>query len=511
MTPAQNDSHDSRRMWICLGVGLAVAAALLANLVHLRGDLYGDEWGHTYKVVVTGNFWDNLRVHALFYPPLYFLLARLCYLLAGTLWSIRIPSLLFALAMIPLAGVAARDLLGRRWIVPAAWLAALSPFVLEFATEGRAYAQVICFSLAVAWSFHRFLEREERRSGLILALSLAGGAASHYIFGTVLITVAVYYLAVRRRVTRAALAVGALTGLLLLPVVWLRLAAPAGAFSESLQSDWVQGAAGLPNFILRAGVALNFGFCTFRLPALDPARNVPFSALRDNAGLAIMAFIAGAGVLIGTFQTLRSRKMPAAFLATLVVAPAALAILGGWLGFYLIREKHLALVWGPFSLLLLPALGWLPRRRLGLVALGCYLALAGISNAHFLLQPEIYSRRMDWQGLIGRLDRLMKPGDALAVYEYSVESLSLQPDPVPRREVLRIKIRSMIEGSTSPEQGARLLDKMVPGAIFLVNNETDRLTADPQGEFLRGLASLRPMERTPYGRNLTLYVFARKP
>lgn len=135
---------------------LFVAGLLIALYLysfHLSGDLYGDERGHTYTVVATGDFWSNIQDPSMCHPPLYFMLAKLSYNLTGKPWGIRIPSILFALGTVMILSFSAKRILGKRFFLPTLWMAVFSPFILEFAAEGRAYSMLIFFSVGTIWAF----------------------------------------------------------------------------------------------------------------------------------------------------------------------------------------------------------------------------------------------------------------------------------------------------------------------------------------------------------------------
>ncbi len=82
--------------------------------------------------------------------PLYSLLLHLwCGLSGDGEWALRLPSALFGIALVPALAWFAARWLGRETAVPAAWLAAGSPFLIWYSQEARNYSLLmLCATLA---------------------------------------------------------------------------------------------------------------------------------------------------------------------------------------------------------------------------------------------------------------------------------------------------------------------------------------------------------------------------
>jgi uncharacterized membrane protein len=485
---------------------LVVAAILFSR--HLFADFFGDEWGHTRSVVIDDAFWKNFLAPEMSHPPLYFILARLAWVTTHVEWAMRLPSLLAALATVWIVGFLADRVGGQRLVAPARWLAACSPFLMDFATEARPYALLILFATGSVWAFLRMMESEDRRAAALLAVMLTAGVLTHYFFGLLSGFLVLWYTCRRSRFTRSAaiaflppLFVVVLLGVLLFVVQ--RGAATdivhVGAMRERLQA---------PNFLARLAVALNYGYCAFWLPPLDFARNVPTGALTRNIPQFVMLAVAVAGFAVAFWRLLRAHTRFLAPLSFGLVVPTVLAVTAGVLGVFLVREKYLALIW-PFALILAAmAARNLLATNLGRIAVAAHLGIIALSAIHFLVFPNIYSRRMDWTGLRTTLESANK-ADVVLSYLNDQRGWPISHNPSHRDAVSECMVvrNSLRRGETMATLALRL-NTETAGKILLVDNETDRHEVDPNGDLPRVLTSLRPLTLTPFGRNLQLYTFA---
>lgn len=496
--------------WLILAGVLVVAGAVYST--HLTDDLYGDETGQTIELVTQGRSLFSVVDPSSVHPPLFFFLAKASYLVVGKAWAIRLPSLLFALGTILILPFAARGILGERFFFPAAWLGLLSPFILEFSAEGRSYTMIVFFSLAALWFLVRFIKSDRPRD-LVVLLVLSGlGVLTHYFFGLQIVYMGAAYLLEKRRlpsrlwkyVVAAAVGVAAAIAALML--------GPGPHFFQYLQGGWSRGYFSAFNFLVRLPVAISYGFCTFRLPALDPARNVNWSMARENAATILMILIAFGGFLYAWIRMWKDKVAWYGLLVLGAVIPTALALLIGKLGFYLPREKHLAVIWGCVFFLQLLGLERLFRSWPGRAAAGCHLAVVAISMFHYLAQPNEYSRRMNWTGLNEAIERAVQSDDCLLYYHYDLGFLSMDRMAVLRRNIPRLRLTAPAAGEPDLETQARLLDRNTRGTIFLVDHEEARNIVDPSSLIIRTLTALRKAHQQRFGRNLILFVFsARSP
>ena len=487
----------------------ALLAALFLYSFHVSSDLYGDERGHTYNVVATGKFWTNIQDPSMCHPPLYFMLAKLTYNLTDRPWGIRIPSILFALGTVIVLSFGAKRILGERFFLPSAWMAALSPFLLEFAAEGRAYAMLIFFSVAMTWALLEFLQCENVKNMLILIFVAICGALTHYFFWLQMVFAGAYYLIVRKHISRYALGVLAIVLIVLAPLASTLFVPQEGNFTKYLQVSWSETFFSVPNFIARLPVALTYGFSTFDLPNLDPARNFSFRVLFDNWSLSLLVLISFVGIMYAWVRLAVEKTKWFWFLFLGVVIPSLLGLVGGTLGFYLIREKHLAVIWGSYSLLLLLAFHYLSGTRTGLLVITCYAAVVIVSIVHFIAYPNEYSRRMDWTGLNRVLEGKISDSDSILFYANDPQSLSLGKMKVLDNNFKRVNLEADRPKGESLETFVKQIDNSTEGKVFLINNETDRHMVDPNSEVIKTFMSTRTVSESRFGRNLILYEFKR--
>jgi len=497
-----------RRPWIKYSLFLgALFTALFLYTFHITSDLYGDEVGQTYHVITMGNFWSNIMSPSMCHPPLFFMVVKFFYELAGKPWSMRIPSLLFSLGTIILLSYMAKRILRPEFFLPAAWLAVLSPFLLEFAAEARTYAMLIFFSVGLIWAFVEFLKSEDIKNMLILTMVSILGAAVHYFFWYLLLFIGIYYLIIRRRISRYAWGVVTINFIILMPIVIYIFFVQKAKFTEYLQVLWSEAYFSIPNFIARLAVALSYGYSTFYLPRLDPARNFTFNALKENWLLIPLVFISFIGFAYSWFQLALQKKKWVGFLTLGLLIPIVLSLIAGKAGFYLIREKHLAVIWICYFLLLLLALNYLVRYKIGWFVVVCHFTVIVISIVHYVAYPNEFSRRMDWTGLNQTLERKVTNSDLILFYSESIKGLSLGKLKVLDGDVKQINLQGDRPKDVALNEIAESIDLKTGGAIFLINDETHRHEVDPYSEIIRTLGKRRIISEHRFGRNLILYVF----
>ena len=183
----------SRDPWVlaALLVGLAL------RLLHLgAAPLWFDEvmtadWvSRSWREMLALCLADN-------HPPLYFAVAKLAHdVLGASAWSLRLPSAVLGVAVVPIAAAAAATLADRRAGRWAAWFAALSPFLVQHAQEARMYALVATLAAANLLALARFVTGRTTRLGALFVVSAVALAATHYyaifyLTGAVLCAIAV--------------------------------------------------------------------------------------------------------------------------------------------------------------------------------------------------------------------------------------------------------------------------------------------------------------------------------
>lgn len=498
-----NHQNSLLKQFLFLG---ALIVSVFLYAYHLTGDLYGDERGHTYNVIAFGNFWTNILDPGMAHPPLYFMLAKLSYNITGKPWGMRIPSMLFAVGTVIVASLAAKKILGEKYFLPAVWLTALSPFVLEFSAEGRTYAMMIFFSVASCWAFIEFLEKENVPNMIWLSVASICGALTHYFFWFQLIFFAVYYIAIRRKITRYSLGVFIISAVFLIPFPVLIFFIQKSQFKRVLQVDWSSAYFSITNFLGRLYLVISYGYSALWLPSLDPARNVPIiQVIKANWLLVILITISSAGMFLSWIKLAKERAHLFWFFVLGVTIPVILGLIAAKSGMYLIREKHLAIIWIFYFFLFLMALDYLVKRKWGWFVMGCQMIVILISIYHYIIMPNEYTRRMDWTGLIQTLEQEAKQSDSVVLYLYDIEDESLKTVTLWARGIKKVNLKSERPSNISISDYAQYLNTTVLGSIYIVNNETDRLLVDPNSELLNSLMKYRSFSERRFGRNLILY------
>ena len=213
------------RAWPFVVAAMGIAAANF--LLHLgASSLFVDEvysWHHASTPL--GDLIEEVRVNAIS-PPAYFAALHVWIgrLGADADWAMRLPSVLCAVALVPVAWDLARRMGGPVAGVVAAFSCALSPLVLDYAQQVRGYASAMLVCALVAWCALRAVERERAGAPWALAAGLLAALAYAIHYTTAFATVPFLgWLALRRSLpgwARAGAVVPlGLVGLLLLPLM----------------------------------------------------------------------------------------------------------------------------------------------------------------------------------------------------------------------------------------------------------------------------------------------------
>jgi mannosyltransferase len=325
-------------------------------------------------------------------PPLYYVLAWVWTKVFGVSeFGLRSLSALTGTAMIPLVYVTARRLVSRRAALIASALAAVSPWLIWYSQEARAYSLFALLSLA---SFYAFLIAADSPSTRALAgwaILSALALASHY-FAVFLLAPEALWLLARKDVRRRAFAAVGFVGLVGLALLPLAIEQSHGIKAKAgfLQTPLSSRITAIPTRFLLGEAA-------------------PSSSKTLLVTLALLLVAAGVLFLLRGGAAARPRllwvALSVAVLATLVPTLMALA------GRDYLDARNLVGTWAPLVIVL--ATGYAATDRLGLLAgtalVVLFLAMVIIGNTDTAVQ------RTDYRGIAAALRASPGPGERAIV------------------------------------------------------------------------------------------------
>ena len=374
-----------------------VAATLVGAVLRLWALGHQSLWIDevlTWYTVGTGEPLGVASVLENIHGPLYGLLLHLWVGVAGDgEWAMRLPSALFGIATIPALAWAGARWLGREAAVPAAWLAAGSPFLVWYSQEARNYSLLIlCACLATG----ALLALRERASVASLARVLgisAAGLLSNFTYVLLVPLHLKWFFAGRLDTGRRVLALAVAAGLLLLAMLpWLpRLASTLDwdrlrpgrsveATETPLRGTTTFHAAAAPFTLHAFAVGYTLGPSLRELRSADGVRTLA----RHVPELLAVVIVFGSLSVLGVRELARRRRLLDAFLW--VGLPALVISYFAVQNFKVFNPRYLA--FGAPAVLLTFAAGFLalrPRPRL-LFALGV-AGLWAISLAQHTVSP----------------------------------------------------------------------------------------------------------------------------
>jgi mannosyltransferase len=296
--------------------------------------------------------------------------------------GVRSLSVLAGVATVPVAYLAGRELAGLRAGLIAAALVAVSPFLVFYSLEARAYSLLTLLGALSFWLFARALRRPEARPLALWAVVSALALATHYFAGFLVVVEAAWLLVATGRSRPAVAAVG---GVLLAAVALLPLALD--------QADGRTGWIGQTGLATRARQTAT----QFVVGEIDPVSNLVLVLVLATAAIALALVLRGHGG-----EAVRAARVPLGVAAAAVAVPLVLDLLGAH---YLIARNAIAVV--PVLAVGLGALlaAAPPRPAAAFAVAACALGLA-ISMASWF-DPAL--QRPDTRAAAESLDRSPSP------------------------------------------------------------------------------------------------------
>jgi mannosyltransferase len=400
-------------------------------------------------------------------PPLYYLLAWFWTKPFGTgEAALRSLSALFGVATVPVAYMAARDLVrSQRAGLLTAALVAVNPLLVWYSQEARSYALLVLLTALSFWFFVRALDGARTSSLAGWAISSALALATHY-FAVFPIGVEAIWLVVRARGRRrsAVVSAGAVAaaGAALVPMVAFQIRQPGYDFI--VQSDLAGRLAAVPHQFL-------FGFTA---PGIAPRIT---GAVAVGLALALLA-------LRATPTERRAAGIAAAIALAGVIVPLILAL--GGIDRLLTRYLLAALV--PAAVALAIPLGARRAGAMGLLGASALCAVSLAAVATELTSPAV--RKIDWRGAAQALGSPMQARVVVSTSRsrpllfYLPGSRRLKP----RKEVAAEEV-DLIRVTPPPGQGGcwsgtacnvpsstMLTDVAPPGFTLIEHRRLDQLT-----------------------------------
>ena len=338
-------------------IGLTVLGVVLRVIV-AHQSVFADELS-TYWISATHGLGGVLsllystgRIHfAEITPPLSFVASWLSTRLGHSPELLRLPALIAGTATIPLVYAVGARALGRAAGLLAATFTTLSPFMIYYSAEARAYGLMMCFVVSAILSLLVALDTGRTRYWVLYAVFSAAAFWTHYTSLFVLGAALLWVLWVHPRARRAALL--ATGGAALLVVPWIP------GLIQDLRSPTVKILSALAQFNVHA-VRIDVEHWALGYPyAQSGAPYLVDTGLRHLPGTPALALLAVAtaltiGGLIFRWVESRRRLRPSSRMVLMLLL--ALAALVGEcavsaVGNHIIGVRDLAASW-PFLALL---------------------------------------------------------------------------------------------------------------------------------------------------------------
>lgn len=198
---------------------LVTAVGIAFRLARLDETLIGDELSTLFIVDGNdlGNVFTSVSSDAEISPPLYFILSWLTTKLGSAPELVRLPSLLAGVASIPLTYAVGARAVGRGAGLIAAAVMALSPFMIFYSTDGRAYAVAIFLLLVSTLAMLHAVEDGRVRWWVVYGAATCLAMYSHYTAAFVLGAQLIWLLWAHPQARRPALLANLAAAVLFIP------------------------------------------------------------------------------------------------------------------------------------------------------------------------------------------------------------------------------------------------------------------------------------------------------
>jgi 4-amino-4-deoxy-L-arabinose transferase-like glycosyltransferase len=408
--------------------------------------------------------WDNQA-------PAYYATAKVWSDVMGlSPWMIRIPSLLASVACIALVAALARALVGVRAARTAAWLAAISPFLIQHAQDARPYALLATFATTDLLLLVRFVQGRSARLGVLWVACAFAVVATHYYGIFFLAGQGLALLILRPLPLRSWLPAGVVAGALCAVLVLSALHHAQGVFA----GQYVFGLSAMPGVVWSMLTGYTLMPTSEELHSLGPRAVLPFLPI---ALAALPAF------LVVTWAGLRQigsagRVVLVTTFAVALVAPFVYRLAAG-AG---VHPRYFAAAIAP--ILVVTAVGMTPHDwRSGRGAASIVLVLAML-YASFLHLRDTAHGREDIRGAGQWLEANVPEDEEILITSTEMEILARFHWPN-RRFRLYPSDKGTVTPTEIPEAVADLPFDDRSRSIFIVGRAW---LSDPDGKLQTALA-----------------------
>ncbi len=437
-----------------------------------------------------GEDWSPARFLEDVHGPLYSLGLHLWTLFAGdSEWALRLPSALIGVALVAAISRLAARWLGEETAVPAAWLAAGSPFLVWYGQEARNYT-LLMFCACLSTAFLLGLRRRMSAPGAVGYIAVAwAGLLSNLSFALLAAAhLRWWFDTPGSRARRLARAAGVALGLLLLASPWVPQIRRIWDW-QRLQPSRVVDLTETP---LRGATTFHAGALPFAAAsfAVGYTLGPPIRELRAHPGnatlrphllpLATATLVFGALTVLGVRALHRRRRLGEALLWLLV--PALLVSYFALQNFKVFHPRYLAVALPAYLALLAAAFADLsPRLRAGFAT--AVALLWGYSLHHHYFDPR-YARE-DMRAAGALLTSRAVAGERIVAANTADLLFYYYRGPVPISQY-------WLGWAADPVARSQRLDRLIadaPGAWVVLSRGED---LDPTGAFARHLDERHP-------------------
>ncbi len=332
-------------------------------------------------------------------PPLWYLIEWFDYRLFGSgAFALRLPSALAGIALVPVAWATARELADRAAAIACAALVTVGPLFVWYSQEARVYGLFMLTSGLALLAFVRVLREPSGRRFAWFAAAGALCLLTHYFAVFILAAMGVWLLADPRTRRRSlpALAVLALVGLALLPLI----SAQGGRGTQWI-GRWALTARieAIPDYYLTGYSGARLGRSIEALVALPLLAVLALGAWRmwkDRASAHPDAGTAAGG------GDLARRRQAVWVTLTLTAAGVLIPLALAFAGDDYLAPRNLVGAMVPFSALVAVLATW-PARRDALGPALLVVALVALLAVSITVESDPKYQRTDWKGIVKEL------------------------------------------------------------------------------------------------------------